>query len=99
MSFDSASLRMPSNFLIPNGFFFGTSFTFIGSLAKGEKLVNSFLFPNSEAIDACSKAFLIPVSLRSLVVVIPTKFSLFQTLNVMTCFCDAFNCFAFPLST
>ena len=85
--------------MIPNGFFLSTSFTCIGSLAKGEKSVNSFLFPNSEAIFACLKAFLIPVSLRSLVVVIPTKLSLFQTLKVMTCFWDAFNCFAAPLST
>ena len=68
-------------------------------MAKGEKSVNSFLFPNSEAIFACLNAFLMPVSLKSLVVVMPTKFSLFQTLKVMTCFCAAFNCLASPLST
>ena len=60
---------MLSNFLIPNGLFLSNSFTRIGSLDKGEKSVTSFLFPNSEAIYACSKAFLMPFSLRSLVVV------------------------------
>ena len=88
-----------SNFLIPKGFFVLTSFTISGTFAKGEKLANSFLFPNSDAIWACFNAFLIPVLLISLVVVIPTKLFLFQTLKVMICFWDAFNCFAFPLST
>ena len=98
-SFTSASLKSVSNFLIPTGFLFFASVTSIGSLASGENSVLSFLLPKSDALLAWFRAFLIPDSLISLVVVIPTKLDLFQTLKVKICFCYALSCLASPLST
>jgi len=51
-SFTSAFLKSVSNFLIPTGFLFLSSLTFIGSFASGENSVDSFLLPISEAIFA-----------------------------------------------
>jgi len=99
ISFTSASLKSVSNFFIPTGFLFLTSLTLIGSFASGENSVDSFLLPKSEAIFACLRAFLIPDSLISLVVVIPTRLDWFQTLIVKIYFCDALSCLASPLST
>ena len=96
ISFTSASLKRVSNFFIPTGFLFLTSLTLIGSFASGENSVVSFLLPKSEAIFACLRAFLIPDSLISLVVVIPTRLDWFQSLIVKICFCDALSCLASP---
>jgi len=66
-------LKRVSKFFIPTGLLFLASLTLIGSFARGENSVLSFLLPKSEAIFACLRAFLIPDSLMSLVVVIPTR--------------------------
>ena len=82
ISFTSASLKSVSNFFIPTGLLSFTSLTLMGSFANGENSVLSFLLPKSEAIFAWLRAFLIPDSLISLVVVIPTRLDWFLTLIV-----------------